>query len=151
MPSRRQQSNKDNVLPRAPIPSSVRDEVVNRCRRRCCMCYGLNGTLEIKDGQIAHLDRDRSNAVIDNLAYLCQECHTTYDKESNSVLSYTAGELRQYRDLLYAALGRDRIRWQITLIAHRSRYNQAKQAVIRAHEILRDFSDDVSLREDPEG
>jgi len=136
---------------RVPIPPAVRDEVLRRCKRRCCMCYGLNGVLQIKDGQIAHLDRDSSNASIDNLAFLCLECHAVYDKKSNRVLSYTPGELKYYRDMLYAALGQDRVRWQITLVVHRSRYDQAKQVIAQAHEILRQFSDDVSVREEPEG
>jgi hypothetical protein len=114
------------------------------------MCFGLNGVLDVKDGQIAHLDRDRSNSTIDNLAFLCQVCHTIYDKQSNRVLSYTPGELKHYRDSLYAALGRDRVRWHITLVAHRSRYDQAKQAVVQAHEILRQVFGEVSMREEPE-
>ncbi len=29
--------------PRASIPEDVRDEVLKRCRRVCCMCFGLHG------------------------------------------------------------------------------------------------------------
>jgi hypothetical protein len=54
------------------------------------MCYGLRGVLKQTEGQIAHLDRNRSNPDIENLAFLCLDCHKQYDNKNNRVLSFTA-------------------------------------------------------------
>ncbi len=113
------------------------------------MCFGLSGIREVADGQIAHLDRDPSNFNIDNLAYLCLECHKNYDLQSNRVLGYTPGEIAHYRDQLYRALSHDRFQWTLTIRADRSRYESVKAAVQKAHATLRDCSDDVSLNEAP--
>lgn len=134
---------------RAPVPPDVRDEVIRRCRRRCCVCFGLKGDLTVKEGQIAHLDRNRGNPRPENLAFLCQECHTHYDKRSNRVLGFTPEEVRRYRDRLCAALGCDRVEWTLSVRADRGRYREARQAIDRALAVLLEFSQDVSLREEP--
>ena len=64
---------------RKKIAASVAKEVLIRSGRRCCLCLGLKNDFNIKDGQIAHLDRNRSNDNIDNLAFLCLEHHAQYD------------------------------------------------------------------------
>jgi hypothetical protein len=134
---------------RATVPDDVRDEVLRRCRRRCCMCFGLRGVDEATDGQIAHLDRNPSNAKIENLAYLCLECHKNYDMKGNRVQSYTPGEIGVYRDLLYRALGRDQIEWTLTIRVHRSQYDSAKKRIDKAKDLLRDGGVDVILNESP--
>lgn len=111
------------------------------------MCYGLRGILEPRDGQIAHLDRDRSNPSIDNLAYLCLECHKTYDTKNNRVLSFTAAEMRQYRTVLHRALRHNQVEWTITVRADRSQYEAVKKGIADAHAILRQCAPDVSLSE----
>ena len=37
--------------------------------RRCCLCYGLKGDFSVKRGQLAHIDSNPSNCLIDNIAY----------------------------------------------------------------------------------
>lgn len=111
------------------------------------MCFGLRNNLDIKDGQIAHLDRDRTNIDIENLAYLCLECHKAYDSKSNRVLSYTAGEIARYRLKLYRARGEDHVEWTITVRAHRSQYTSVKESVAQVHTILRDTGVEVGLNE----
>src|SRR4051794_12570970 len=83
--------------PRAKIPEDVRNEVVLRCKRHCCMCYGLYGKREVIEGQLAHLGRDPSTFSVEDLAYLCLECHKKYDTKNNRTVSYTADEVRTYR------------------------------------------------------
>ena len=39
------------------------------------MCFGLRSNSDVKDGQIAHIGRDRSSVQIDDLGYLFLECH----------------------------------------------------------------------------
>jgi hypothetical protein len=55
---------------RRKIKKEVETPVLVLCRRRCCICYGLSRDTTIKTGQVAHLDRNRSNNNLDNLAYL---------------------------------------------------------------------------------
>lgn len=118
-------------------------------RRRCCMCFGLKGDVEVKEGQIAHLDRDRANPDPSNLAFLCQECHTQYDRKSNRVLGFTPEEVRFYRDRLFEKLGHDRIEWNLTMRVHRGEYEAAKAVVDKAKAVLRAFSRDVTVHEGP--
>jgi len=113
------------------------------------MCYGLSGVMDPKKGQIAHLDRDPSNSKIENLAYLCLECHAVYDSRSNRILSFTAGEIAEYRSKLYRALGHDQVEWTITVRADRTEYKLVKQSIDKAHKMLRDCGSDVSLSETP--
>ena len=51
----------------------------------------------VKRGQIAHLDRDRTNNTIANLAYLCLEHHDAYDSTSRQSKGFSAREVRAYR------------------------------------------------------
>lgn len=103
----------------------------------------------VKEGQIAHLDRKRSNPDPDNLAYLCQGCHGQYDRKSNRVLGFTSVEVRFYRDLLYDNLGHDQIGWTLTLRVHRSQYMSAHALVEKAKAILLAVSRDVTVEEGP--
>jgi hypothetical protein len=134
---------------RASIPPSVREEVLRKCRRRCCVCFGIRRSLEVKEGQLAHLDRDRTNPNPDNLAFLCLDCHALYDKKSNRVQGYLPGEVRCYRDRLYTLLGSDRVEWTLTITIDRSRYFDARIVVDRAHLLLLEFTREVTLTERP--
>ena len=73
-------------------------------RRRCCICFGLHRQIRVKQGQIAHLDRNRSNNAISNLAYLCLEHHDAYDSTTRQSKGFTAREVRAYRAELYRAV-----------------------------------------------
>jgi hypothetical protein len=113
------------------------------------MCFGLRGIKDVVEGQIAHLSRDRSSIVVDDLAFLCMTCHTKYDTKNNRVQGYTPDEVRHYRDNLYRALGSDQLEWSLTVRAHRSHYDGVKRAVDQALAILRACSSDVTLTESP--
>jgi hypothetical protein len=93
-------AKKQPTPPRTSIPDSTRDLVLLRCKRQCCMCFYLRGIREPAEGQIAHLDGDRTNADIDNLVFLCLACHTRYDTTSNRVQGYSPAEVRHYRHQL---------------------------------------------------
>jgi len=82
-------------------PVKVREQVLYMCRRRCCVCFALHGDMGVKMGHIVHLDRDHRNCNIENLAFLCQICHGSYDGKSNQIVGYTPDEIRLYRDLLF--------------------------------------------------
>jgi hypothetical protein len=72
------------------------------CRRRCCVCFGLNADRREKKGQVAHLDGDPSNNSLDNLAFLCLEHHDQYDSRTSQSKGLTIDEVKKYRDELRA-------------------------------------------------
>ncbi len=77
-------------------------EVLVASRRRCALCFGLFGDLDQKRGQLAHVDRNPSNSVRDNLCYLCLAHHDEYDSRTSQSKRFTPSELLRYRDSLYA-------------------------------------------------
>ena len=86
---------------RKRIPVETVAEWLVRSRRGCCLCYGLDGDLSEKEGQIAHLDGDRSNNDRDNLAFLCLRHHDRYDSRTSQSKGLTMGEVKRYRTELY--------------------------------------------------
>jgi len=89
---------------RKAVPQETQVEVLAACRRRCAICFGLNGDIGIKSGQIAHLDRDASNPSIDNLVFLCLEHHDQFDSRTSQSKGLTADEVRRFRQELAAAI-----------------------------------------------
>jgi len=76
------------------------------------MCFVLKGDPSEKRGQLAHLDRDRSNDQRDNLAYLCLDHHNDYDTVPSQTKGYAPQEVKQYRAMLIDAItneGVDRV------------------------------------------
>ena len=85
---------------RRRVPKDVEDDIIINCRRRCCICYGLYHDIGVKEGQIAHLDRDSTNSDKDNLAFLCFEHHNQFDSKTSQGKGYSKGEVACYRDEL---------------------------------------------------
>ncbi|QCX01342.1 lipocalin family protein [Aggregatimonas sangjinii] len=69
--------------------------------RKCCLCYGIDNDFREKYGQIAHIDGDRTNSSLNNLAWLCLVHHDKFDGKTSQSKGYTIKELRSYRDKLY--------------------------------------------------
>ncbi len=76
-------------------------EVLLKSRRRCALCFGLNGDFRRKRGQVAHVDHDPANSDVQNLAYLCIPHHDEYDSRTSQSKRITELELTTYRDSLY--------------------------------------------------
>ena len=89
---------------RRKIPIDTETEILIRSRRRCALCYGLKGDFNEKIGQIAHIDKNRTNDSLDNLAWLCFEHHSLYDSSTSQHKNYQPTEVKRYRDNLYAAI-----------------------------------------------
>ena len=87
-------------MTRKPINKDIEADVLVESRRRCCICYGLNRDLNIKAGQIAHLDKDNSNNSYENLAFLCFEHHDQYDSKTSQSKNFTIKEVKRYREEL---------------------------------------------------
>lgn len=88
-------------MKRKTLPKEIQAEVLTLSRRRCAICFGIERDIRVKKGQIAHLDKNRENSSLDNLAFLCQEHHDEYDRISRQTKGYQEREVKQYRDELY--------------------------------------------------
>jgi hypothetical protein len=89
---------------RKTIPQATQTEVLQNSGRRCCLCVGLDNNKTETEGQIAHLDGDRSNSEIANLVFLCLKHHNQYDSRTSQSKGLTKDEVRTYRHRLYANL-----------------------------------------------
>jgi len=94
---------------RKAVPARTEAMVLDQCRRRCCVCFSLNGDGDVKSGQIAHLDRDPSNNSLGNLVFLCFAHHDQYDSKTSQAKNLTAGEVCLYRAKLHEAVQAGRI------------------------------------------
>jgi len=91
-------------MTRKRIPPDVEESVLVLCRRRCCLCYGLNRDIGIKTGQIAHLDGRNDNNDLDNLAFMCFEHHDQYDTRTSQSKGLTPREARRFRKELHEVI-----------------------------------------------
>ena len=89
---------------RSGLPSETETKVLLSSRRRCAICFGLNRDASVKQGQIAHLDRDRSNNKLENLTFLCLDHHDQYDSRMSQSKGLKSTELKYYRAELEEAL-----------------------------------------------
>ncbi len=92
------------VETRKKLPPKLEVRILTLSRRRCALCFGLYADLDVKRGQIAHLDRHRTNNHTDNLIYLCLPHHDEYDTKPSQSKRFTPDELRKYRGQLYALM-----------------------------------------------
>jgi hypothetical protein len=91
-------------MKRKKIATETETLVLTRSRRRCALCFGLDGDVQQKAGQLANLDQDPGNGQEDNLAYLCISHHDQYDSRTSQSKGLTANEVKRYRTLLYERL-----------------------------------------------
>ena len=91
-------------MSRPRIPAETETRVLVRSRRRCALCFGLHRDSSVKQGQIAHLDRDCSNNKIDNLAFLCLDHHDQYDSRTSQSKGFGNREAKCHRAELEEAL-----------------------------------------------
>lgn len=89
---------------RKNFSKAVKIEVATKCRRKCALCFALQGDTDIKKGQIAHIDRDSANASKENAAFLCVTHHDEYDSISRQTIRITPDELKEYQQSLYKYL-----------------------------------------------
>src|SRR5712691_322563 len=90
---------------RARLPPNIVADVLAASRRRCCICFALDGDDGVKKGQVAHLDQNAANSSLDNLAFLCFDHHDEYDSTTSQSKGFTVEEVRRYRAALYSAKG----------------------------------------------
>ena len=95
--------------PRARTTALVETRVLDRSRRRCTLCFHIDGDLSEKLGQIAHLDEDRSNSSEDNLAWMCLAHHSLYDSTTSQHKNYTIHEVKAARERLYSLVEQNQL------------------------------------------
>lgn len=88
-------------MARKPIPEETQNAILLKSRRRCCLCFWLEGEDEVQKGQIAHLDGKPENNAEDNLAFLCFDHHDEYDGTTRLAKGLRESEVRHWRDELY--------------------------------------------------
>jgi len=90
---------------RAALPPRLETDVLVQYRRRCCLCYYLQDRRsEVRQGQIAHLNKKSSDHRFENLVWLCMEHHDAFDSRTSQSKGYTTGEVRHHRDALLKEL-----------------------------------------------
>jgi len=115
---------------RKKLSAAIDVSVVTRSKRRCALCFGLFGDVEVKRGQIAHVDRDRTNDAEDNLAFLCLPHHDEYDTTPSQSKRFTPDELRKYRDDLHAFMAdQPALSWPDVATPPRSRRKQRELSI----------------------
>ncbi|MBC8064652.1 MAG: DUF2235 domain-containing protein, partial [Chlorobia bacterium] len=114
---------------RKKLDSRTETDVLVRSGRRCCLCFHLQGDGGVKNGQIAHLDKDRTNDADDNLAFLCLDHHSEYDSITSQNKGLTKPEVKVARSKLYAYIERG---FPTFIISLSGRYDQSKKGMVDA-------------------
>ena len=78
---------------RRSIPPDLAADVLYRSRHTCCICRQAG-----KDVQIHHIDGDRDNNVLENLAVLSLDCHSLVTGPRGLGRAYSPKEVRKHRD-----------------------------------------------------
>ena len=119
---------------RKKINPAVEARVLSSSARRCCLCFHLDQDLGEKNGQIAHVDQNRTNGVEDNLAFLCLDHHAEYDSKTSQRKNYTAREVKLARAKLYSAVAkRITCEWSLVLDAKFSEFDRPRVEAIVEH------------------
>jgi hypothetical protein len=88
------------MVKRRKIEQKREAHILDRGRRRCPVCFALNGISDLQPGQISHLDHNPSNNDPDNIAFLCLVHHDQYDGKTSQSKGLTIAEVKEYRSLL---------------------------------------------------
>ena len=84
-------------MARKVVSKKIQADILCKCQRRCALCFGLNNDTNIKEGQIAHIDRDNTNSEEKNLVYLCLDHHNLYDSKFKQTKNFTPLEVKTYK------------------------------------------------------
>lgn len=82
---------------RPKIADEILAQLLLDCRRRCCVCFSLEGDSTIKPGQVAHLDGNPANNKLPNLAWLCLPHHDQYDSSTSQSKGLTLLEIERFK------------------------------------------------------
>lgn len=89
-------------MTRLAIPDAVAKQVLVKCRRRCCLCYFLEGDSGQKDGQLCHIDGNSAKSDDEeNLVFLCLRHHNEFDTKSFQAKGLMEEEIKYAREKLH--------------------------------------------------
>lgn len=129
---------------RKRVPSDIEARVLEKSRRRCCLCWSLERDFKEKDGQIAHLDQDSSNFSESNLAFLCLPHHSRYDSTTSQHKNYTTEEVKRAKAALEAEIEKQEpLEWAIVLSGNVKEFNRPRVEAVAEH--LRSLLEDPHL------
>lgn len=81
---------------RTPIPKEVANIALFLSNRSCCVCRTPGRAI-----QLHHLDGNRNNHKLDNLAVLCLQCHDETLLKGGFGRKLNSGLIKLYRNELY--------------------------------------------------
>ncbi len=81
------------------IPQRIVDELMARCRRRCCICRRFD-PLHLQVHHIVERS-DGGTDDPDNLIVVCITCHSDVHSDTKLTRRFTPEELKQHRDALF--------------------------------------------------
>lgn len=94
-------------MARKAVPRAAQHAILVKSRRRCAFCYHLETDTGLKEGQIAHIDRNAENNAEDNLVWLCREHHDRYDSKPSQTKGFMPEEARTAKTALENAVEQD--------------------------------------------
>ena len=77
---------------RPKLPVAIEEETLFNADHTCCICREKN-----KDVVIHHIDGNRTNNDLDNLAVVCLDCHSRVTGVRGLGKSFKQGEVRRYK------------------------------------------------------
>lgn len=89
---------------RKPISQTTQASILVESRRRCALCFHFDDDLAVKVGQLAHIDRDPTNAAEVNLVFLCLNHHNEYDSRPSQAKGLQPQELAEAKRQLQRAI-----------------------------------------------
>jgi len=60
--------------------------------------------MDVKQGQIAHIDRNPANSAVSNLVFLCLKHHDQYDTRTSQSKGWIEDEVMSYQEELHIAI-----------------------------------------------
>ncbi len=89
---------------RKRIPEAIQTQLILESRRRCCLCFTLENDLRVKQGQLAHIDKEPDHNVESNLVFLCLNHHDEFDGTTSQSKGISASVVRESKRHLYTVL-----------------------------------------------
>jgi len=80
---------------------------LTKSRRRCALCFYHDNDAGVKEGQIAHIDRDSSNSSEGNLIFLCLPHHDKYDSKPSQSKGLQPNEAKTAKSYLEEKIKKD--------------------------------------------
>lgn len=85
-------------------------KLLEKCGRRCSLCYGLNNDSEIKKGQIRSLKISSKKPKLINYVFLCLNHSEEFRLKTNRSKGISVEEIKIHREKLYKDLAENKLK-----------------------------------------